>query len=121
MVESSSSGGYTVGHLRIKYLDLANMAFAQNNYIAADGYIKNFLDTIKEESEAANMIRKEFDFITGQKRKSIEELTKSTESLGYLEQKDLLDEGRRNIEVNSIHDRKEACWRIALKEGLFYD
>ena len=40
---------------------------------------------------------------------------------GYLEQKDLQDEGKTNIEVNSIHDRKQVCWRIALQEGLFYD
>jgi len=118
MVES---GGYTVGHLRMKYLDLANMSFAQNNYIAADGYIKNFLDTIKDDSKAADLIKKEFDKIILQKRKSIEELIKSTESLGYLEQKDILDEGKTNIEVNCIHDKKVVCWKVAQEEGLFFD
>jgi len=115
------SGGYTVGHLRMKYLDLANMSFSQNNYIAADGYIKSFLDTIKEDTQAAEKITKEFNTISNRKHKSIKELQKSTESLGYLEQKDILDEGKTNIEVNSIHDRKAVCWRIALQEGLFYD
>ena len=114
-------GDYSVGHLRMKYLDLANMAFAQNNYIAADGWIKNFLDTIKDGSNAAKTITQEFDKITSRKKKNIEELDKSTENMGYLEQKDILDEGKTNIEVNSIHDRKQVCWRIALQEGLFYD
>jgi hypothetical protein len=118
MVETD---GYSVGHLRIKYLDLANMAFAQNNYIQADGYIKSFLDTIKDGSKAAEIITREFDRISNRKKVSLEELTKSTENLGYLEQKDLFDEGRTSIEINSIHDRKVVCWMVAQKEGLFFD
>jgi len=119
MVENTS--GYSTGHIRIKYLDLANMAFAQNNYVMANNYIKNFLDTIKDDTPAAEYIRKEFDKIALQKKKNLDELLKTTDKLGYLEQKDILDEGKTNIEVNSIHDRKEICWTIALKEGLFYD
>jgi len=117
----TETSGYTVGHLRIKYLDLSNMAFAQNNYIAADGYIKDFLDTVKDDTDAAATITKEFDKIVNRKKKSLEELHKSTLNLGFLEQKDIVDEGKTTIEINAIHDKKEVCWMVALKEGLFYD
>jgi len=110
---------YSIGHLRIKYLDLANIAFAQNNYIGANGYIDSFLDTIKEETNSGQTIKKEFDKITFMKRQRLIDLTESVKELGYLEKKDVENGGKEEIEINTIHDKKEVCWRIAMKEGLF--
>ena len=112
---------YSIGHLRGKYLDLANMGFAQNNFIASSGYINDFLATIKEESEAGKEIKIEFDKITTIKRQRIEEIKKNAEKLGYLEKKDFENRGREDAEVNAIHDKMVVCWKVALNVGLFND
>ena len=107
--------------LRMKYLDLANMNFAQGNYPLSDGYVKDFLDTIDGSGEISKQITREFDDITGRKQKDKERLTEFVNTLGYLEQKDVRDRGMEEIEINAIHDKKNVCWTIALKEGLFND
>lgn len=112
-------GDYSIGHLRIKYLDLANISFAQNNYTIAKGYIEDFLDTIDEKSEQGKTIKTEFDTVHSRKKHQLGELDKSITSLGYLEQRDISNDGRESIEINAIHDMKEICWRIALGNGLF--
>jgi len=121
MVDKGESGGYSIGHLRIKYLDLANMSFAQGNYSAAHGYIDDFLDSVDDSSVAGKIIKEEFDSINIRKKSQIDELHKVSDSLRYLEQKDTVDPQRESIEINALHDMKEVCWRVGLKEGLFYD
>ena len=112
-------GDYSIGHLRIKYLDLANISFAQNSYIIAKGYIEDFLDTIDKDTSEGKEIKTEFDVIHTRKKNQLKELEKSVENMGYLEQKDISNDGRESIEINAIHDMKEVCWRIALKGRLF--
>ncbi len=110
---------YSIGHLRIKYLDLANINFAQNDPVTAKGFVDDFLSTVDGDSEAGKKLKIEFDLITNRKQKQIHELKAKAETLSYLEKKDTLEKGRVEIEVNSIHDLKEACWRIAMQYGLF--
>ena len=43
----------------------------------------------------------------------------SVKDLVYLEKKDVENSGKEEIEINTIHDKKEVCWRVAMKEGLF--
>jgi len=112
-------GDYSIGHLRIKYLDLANISFAQNNYTIAKGYIDDFLDTIDEKTDEGKEIKNEFDIIMQRKKRQLNELDTSVKNMGYLEQKDITNDGRESIEINTIHDMKEVCWRVALKGGLF--
>ena len=118
-IAEKTLGDYSIGHLRIKYLDLANISFAQNNYTIAKGYIDDFLDTIDETTTHGKNIKTEFDKIHARKKHQLGELEKSVQSLGYLEQKDISNDGRESIEINCIHDMKEVCWRIALANGLF--
>lgn len=112
---------YRIGLLRMKYLDLANVSFAQGNYPLTDGYIKDFLDTVDGDGDVGKQITKEFDEIIARKKKDREALEKYVNTLGYLEQKDVKNKGMEEIEINAIHDRKNICWTIALKEGLFND
>jgi len=122
MVETKSiESGYSIGHLRIKYLDLANIAFAQGNFIGCKGYIDDFLDTVDGENEAGKTISEEFDKIFEHKKQQEIEIEKTIKNMGYLERKDFEDGGKQEIEVNAIHDMKEICWRISLKNGLFYE
>ena len=117
--KTTTVSDYKIGHLRIKYLDLANISFAQNDFIRANGYIKNFLDTVDDKSEAGRIIKEEFDKIILRKKREIESLESTLKNLGYLEQKDFETKGRAEIEINAIHDMKEVCWRISLEHGLF--
>lgn len=123
MVEKKSNVGmdYSVGHLRMKYLDLANIAFAQGNFIGCKGYIDDFLDTVDGNKEAGKVIGEEFDRVFRHKKILEDELERTVKDMGYLERKDFEDTGKHELEVNVIHDMKEICWRISLKNGLFFE
>jgi len=110
---------YSIGHLRIKYLDYANIKFAQNDPVGSQGFVESFLDTIDDFSEAGKTLKQEFDLITLRKKQQHKQLLDACEKLSYLEKEDTRQRGQTEIEVNVIHDRKEACWRVAMKYGLF--
>ena len=112
---------YSIGHLRMKYLDLANITFAQGNMQICKGHLDNFLDTVDEESEAGKQIISEYKMVDARRKKLIEQLKTKMEDMDYLEKKDMENRGMTEIEVDAIHDCKEICWRIGLKMGLFYD
>ncbi|MBD3321810.1 MAG: hypothetical protein GF350_12005 [Chitinivibrionales bacterium] len=112
---------YSIGHLRIKYLDLANVKFAQNDPVTAKGFIDDFLDTIDEESESGKKIKSELDQLYLRKQNQLVQLKETADELSYLEKEDTMNRGRTEIEINHIHDIKEVCWRAAMKYGLFYD
>ena len=121
MVESTS--GYNIGHLRMKYLDEANNAYASggiDNILRCKRILDNFLGTIKEGTEAAKEIKKHFDEINRIKNEMLNNLESNTKNIGYLERKDA-DAERDMIEVNAIHDMKVACWIISMENGLFYE
>lgn len=118
---AESKPDYKLGILRLKYLDLSNMAFAQQNPILANGYINDFLQTIKEDSKAGKDIKKQFDETMEKREQQLKELFKATEKLGYLEKKDVENRGRQEIEINTIHDKKTICWSVSMENGLFYE
>jgi len=122
MSDNKNVGGdYSIGHLRMKYLDLANISFAQGNFIGCKGYIDDFIDTIDGSKEAGKIISDEFDKVFTRKKLQEQELERTVKDMGYLEKKDFEDNGKRELEVNAIHDMKEICWRISLKNGLFFE
>lgn len=122
MSDKSSVGmDYSIGHVRIKYLDLANLSFAQGNYTICKGYIDDFIDTINVDSESGKNIKSEFDKVYQHKDKVIEAIDEQISTLGFLERKDFEDKAKSDVEINTIHDLKEICWRISLKDGLFYE
>ena len=115
--------GYSIGHLRMKYLNEADNAYAHGgmeNILRCRRIIDNFIGTIKEGIPAAEQIKKHFDDINKIKEELIKNLNDNTKNIGYLERKDA-DNERDIIEINSIHDMKIACWIVALENGLFYE
>ena len=110
-----------IGFERWKYLDYAGMAFAEQNWTATTGYLKLFLDTIKEDTEEAKLLTAEFDRIESEKHKQIEEMKKNMEHIGWLEKGDLEKSVREQIEMDTLHDRITACWTVSMKKGLFYE
>ena len=114
-------GGYSTGHLRRKYLDMANMSFAQSKYITSKQYILSFVDTVKEGSKASDEIKAEFDKAVKIKNDRIDEIKKEASTLGYLERNDFEKDAKMEAEVNAVHDMKEICWCIADRNGLFND
>jgi len=119
MADKSVGMDYSIGHVRMKYLDFANMSFAQGNYIQCRGYIEDFLDTVKEESDAGKAIKFELDKIYDNKKKIVDAVEKKIKEMGYLESKDFEDNAKSELEINTIHDMKEICWRVSLRDGLF--
>ena len=119
MVETKTIGKKRIGQERWKYLDMANMSFAAGDYIATDGYIKAFLETIKNDSEEAQIIRNEFDQIDFDRRKQLQDLQTQIKDMGYLEQADYDKEGRRQIEIEAIYNRTTVCWTLAVDNNLF--
>lgn len=119
MTENKQSGIRRMGQERWKYLDMANMSFANGDCVAADGYIKAFLETIKEDSPEAKEVKIEFDRIERERKIRINELNSDTEHLGYLEQRDVRNKVREQIEIDATYSRKTVCWTIALNAGLF--
>jgi len=110
---------YKIGHLRIKYLDMANISFAQQQYSISSGFVEDFIGTIDEKSTAGIEIKNEFDKCVERKADQIKKLKDKVANLGYLEKRDIENKEREQIEINNIHDKKEICWRIALSNGLF--
>jgi hypothetical protein len=110
-----------MGQLRYKYLDNANMLFAQGNHIQAKGYVDAFLETIDDNSTAANKIRESFKTIEDENRELTIKLNTVIKDLGWLEKKDAQERGKAEIEINSIQDKKNACWTVSMSEGLFND
>lgn len=108
-----------IGMLRAKYLDMANMNFATGQYLEAEGDIKAFLDTIKDGTKAAMDIKIEFDKIEQRKHMQRKQLDEHIQGKGELERTDLKNQGRLEIEVDALHDKKVICWYLAQVHGLF--
>jgi len=121
---SETKTDYSIGHLRMQFLTEANEMYARAqsmmDFRMCDRMLDNFLSTIKEESKAAQFFNKEMNIVSLKKRESISELDRARENMGYLENKEA-DIERDRIEVSSIADKRLTCWRVALKEGLFYE
>ena len=111
-----------MGQERWKYMDMANMAFAAGTpqgYISCEGYIKAFIETVTEDTPEGNDIKTEFDRIEKEKNEHYKELEEATKDLGYLEQRDMRNNGKDQIEINAIYDMKTVCWTNSLRYGLF--
>jgi len=112
---------YSIGHLRAKYLDLANMYFVQGNTRDCAGYIDAFLNTIPDESEAASYIREEFDKVEVIKNNNKKILFDEMKNLGSLEKTDVKIDGDKQINVDNLQDKKVVCWNASAKYGLLYE
>ena len=121
MVESKVNPGRRLGFERLKYLDMANLSFAEQNWIGCRGYIDAFLETIVEESKAADMIKEQFADVEADRKEQQSTLDEKATSLGYLEQRDLMERGKLQIEMEYVHSQKTVCWQVALEMKLFED
>ena len=119
MSDKSVGMDYSIGHVRMKYLDLANIHFTQGNWGGCRRDLENFLDTVDADSKSGKDIEKDFDKAHNNKDKVEKAIEKQVENLGYLERKDFEDNARGELEINILHDKKEICWRICLRDGLF--
>lgn len=117
---TSAPGGIRrMGQERWKYLDMANLCFASGEYGRTRGYIEAFLETVDENTEVGKRFKTEFDRIELDRRSNHNKLEKDIEPLGYLEQRDLRERGREQIEIDAIYEQKTVCWTLSLQHGLF--
>lgn len=121
MGDKTGSMDYSIGHIRMKYLDLANLSFAQGNYSQCKGYIDSFIDTIDEDSVCGKSIKKEFDNAYSHRASIAYQLEQEVKNMGYLEKQDYESVAKSEINIDSLHDLKAICWRISLKDGLFHE
>jgi len=121
MSEKKTGMDYSIGHLRIKYLDLANLSFAQGDHLQCKGYIDSFIDTIDAESGSGQKIKKEFDDVYRNRDTIANHLEQEVKKLNYLERQDYEQAAKNEINIDSLLDLKAICWRISLKDGLFHE
>ena len=114
-------GDYSIGHLRMKYLDLANMTFTQQQYILCEGYLTSFMETVDDNSESSKKIKEGFDRIELQRRLALNQLMDHVKDMGELEKTDTKNQGELEITVEGLHDKKTICWTVALSQGLFHE
>ena len=119
MVESKVNPSRRLGFERMKYLDMANLAFAEQNWIGCRGYLDAFLETIREDTATADKIKQEFDVIEQERKEQKKQLEDEVSSMGFLEQRDMMERGNTQIEMEYVHSQKTVCWKVAITDGLF--
>jgi len=112
---------YSLGHMRAKYLDLANMSFVIENTTECARQLDNFIDLIEEDSEAAKELTQKFDEIELNKKLQTQQLMEEIKKMGDLEKTDIKNQGERQLLLEALHDKKIVCWNIAMKYGLLYE
>ena len=114
---------YSLGHMRAKYLDLANMSFVIENTTECARQIDNFIDLLDENKypEAAKQLTEEFDRIELNIKIHTQQLLDEIKEMGELEKTDIKNQGEKQILIEGLHDKKIVCWNIAMKHGLFYE
>ena len=112
---------YSLGHMRAKYLDLANMSFVTENTAECSRQLDNFIDLIEEGSDVAKDIAERFDKIELNKQIHTQQLLDEIKDMGELEKTDIKNQGERQLLMESLHDKKIVCWSLAMKYGLLYE
>jgi len=118
---------HSIGFTRMKYLDLANITFASQDFEICNQYINAFLETINEDSKSGKEITKQFDIIEQHKKEQLKQLSEyisgneNYKGLGELEKTDTKNEGEKSIYVDVLHSRKTVCWTVAMNNGLFHE
>jgi len=119
MAEPKTNISLRIGFERMKYLDMANIAFAEQNWTGCRGYLDAFLETIPETTKAATEIKELLNEIETTRTNQRNELNNTIKNMGYLEQRDLTERGNTQIEIEYVHSQKTICWKVALTHGLF--
>ena len=101
---------YSIGHLRAKYLDMANMTFQGDDTTECSRNLDAFLDTIPDDSPAAGYIKEQFDRIELKNRVDMKRLLEEIKELGQLEKADIKTKGEQMLHTESLHDKKIVCW-----------
>lgn len=112
---------YSLGHTRAKYLDLANMSFVTENTNECSRQLDNFIDLIKENTDEAKELTKQFDHIELNKQMHTKQLLEEIKDMGELEKTDIKNQGEKQLLMEALHDKKIVCWNIAMKYGLLYE
>lgn len=111
----------SIGEKRLEYLDLANKSIAIRDFGAAELHLDNFITTIPENSIAAKDIQTRFDEIEKEKQENFLKVINDTNTMNMWIQTEQRVNMRDFYVIKGIKDRVEACWNVALKNGLFND
>jgi hypothetical protein len=110
-----------LGGKRIEYLDLANKAWASNQYDMANKMLDNFLATVTDDSSLAKKIKEEFDKIEKKRLDTWNSAVKETDSMDSWTQTEVRGDSRIALTLEVLHDKIDSCWKLCISQGGFYD
>lgn len=124
-MEIKSGGGtHKIGQERYKYLDLANISYANasnlTDYRKALGFMDAFEFTLEPGSEAKKELLRKKEQLEQEKKDAVQRWEQWKQGLTYFEQFDVQPE-RDRIEIVAVGQRLDSCWEIAKRYGLFND
>jgi hypothetical protein len=115
---------HKIGQERYKYLDLANISYAnaQNllDYRRANGFMDAFEFTLEPGSEAKKELMRKKETVDQERKEAVRKWEQWKEGLGFWEQEDAETE-RMRLEIEAVGKRLDACWEISKRYGLFND
>lgn len=110
-----------IGAKRLEYLDLANKTFSGNDFQQANAYLESFMTTVRDETNIASDIKKEFDSIEKKRIDTWNKIVEETTKMDTWSQSEVRSEQRIALAVEVLHDKIDSCWKIAIKYGAFND
>jgi len=120
----TSGTTHKIGQERYKYLDLANMTYANarelSDYRTPIGFMDAFEFTLEPGSEAKKEYLRKKEEVEVEKTENIRQWEKWKEGLTYFEQSDVSLQ-RDRIEIAAIAKKLDCCWDISKRYGLFND
>ena len=114
----------SIGQLRMQYLAMANSSKTQMNIGIAIEHLDDFLNTIPSGGELDKLITEKFKEIDEKKEKTLKEIIEKTElskGLNIFEQAETRTYSARELDMQVLKDRIDACWNIAMEKGLFHE
>ena len=111
----------TLGELRMNYLDDASQAYSSGQHEIAESFVDNFLLTIPEETAVAKEIENRFKEIEQRREKTVEKVIHDTEKMEITERSETVFYGMHASTIQSLKDKMDVCWQVAVKHGLFND
>lgn len=122
MVETSPIHGPKIeGSERWKLLSTAEQFYVQGEWAQLRRMLDAFIDTIKEDSKPGKAIIQGWNKIEQTRQQQLKDLKEGIQDEGFLEQKDLWENQRIEIEIHARHSMLAKCWTVALSMGLFHE
>ena len=108
-----------IGNKRLEYLDLANKMKIQGNYEAVKESIISFQNTIRNGSQIADEINKEFTRIQNEKNEKYRKIVEETQNIDtQLQAERRYYAWYQELPLDELDKQLDVCWQILMKYKL---